>query len=226
MRNNHFFKTQLLMAALAAAVLAPVFAFSQQKAATRTIKDSDIFVPDAVLQPAYNKKDASDMLKECIAAFSDSNMPVSYEVFARNPDKYKRIGAFHLKSNLNNLYSLIHDPDFQEVTGVTGDWIKNLYAKARELEAPADLMDKAISRKSAALYTQAAKGYAEKYEELDKFMRKPDRLDSAALKKLADANKAKRKADYIALRKKQILEKEAAEKKALEEELKKAQKQK
>ena len=225
MRNNHFFKTQLLMAALAAAVFAPVLAFSQQKAA-RTIKDSEIFVPDSVLQPAYNKKDASDMLKECIAAFSDSDMPVSYEVFARNPDKYKRIGAFHLKSNLNNLYSLIHDPDFQEVTGVTSDWIKSLYAKARELEAPAELMDKAISQKSAALYAQAAKGYAGKFDELEKFIRKPDRLDSAALKKLADANKARRKADYIELRKKQILEKEAAEKKALEDELKKAQRQK
>ena len=224
MRNNHFFKTQLLMAALAAAVLAPVFAFSQQKAATRTIKDSEIFVPDAILQPSYTKKDASDLLKECIAAFKDSDMPTSYEVFAKNPDKYKRVGAFQLKANLNSLYSLINDPDFQEVTGVTDTWIKNLYAKAREMEAPAALMDKAISLKNASMYTQAAKGYAEKFEEMEKFARKPDRLDSAQLKKIVDANKAKRKADYIAMRKKQILEKEAAAKKALDEELKKAQK--
>ena len=81
MRNNHFFKTQILLAALAAAVIAPFCAFSQQKTAARattTIKDSDIYVPDKVLQPSYTRKDASDMLKECIAAFADTDMLVVY----------------------------------------------------------------------------------------------------------------------------------------------------
>ena len=45
MRNNHFFKTQLLLAALAATLLVPVSTFAQQRTAsskTTTIKDSDI----------------------------------------------------------------------------------------------------------------------------------------------------------------------------------------
>ena len=106
MRNNHFFKTQILLAALAAAVIAPFCAFSQQRTAARTaasIKDSDIYVPDKVLEPSYTRKDASDMLKECIAAFGDSDMPNSYEVFAKNPDGYKRIGTRQLKSAMVNL---------------------------------------------------------------------------------------------------------------------------
>ena len=230
MRNNHFFKTQILLAALAAAVIAPFCAFSQQRTAARTaasIKDSDIYVPDKVLEPSYSRKDASDMLKECIAAFGDSDMPNSYEVFAKDPNKYKRIGTRQLQSAMGNLYNYVHDAEIQEVTGVADSWLRALYNKALELKEPAELMDKAIRLKSAALYEQATKGYAEKYEELQKFARKsPDRLSAEALKRLTDANKAKRKADYIALRKKQILEKEAAEKKALEEELKKAQKQK
>ena len=226
MRNNHFFKTQILLAALAAAVIAPFCAFSQQKTAARattTIKDSDIYVPDKVLQPSYTRKDASDMLKECIAAFADTDMPRSYEVFAKDPNKYKRIGTRQLQSAMGNLYNYVHDPEIQEVTGVTDGWLKALYNKALELKEPAELMDKAIRLKSAALYEQATKGYAEKYEELQKFARKnPDRLSAEALKRLTDANKAKRKADFIALRKKQILEQEAAAKKALEEELKQA----
>ena len=226
MRNNHFFKTQILLAALAAAVIAPFCAFSQQKTAARTtttIKDSDIYVPDKVLQPSYTRKDASDMLKECIAAFADTDMPRSYEVFAKDPNKYKRIGTRQLQSAMGNLYNYVHDPEIQEVTGVTDGWLKALYNKALELKEPAELMDKAIRLKSAALYEQATKGYAEKYEELQKFVRKaPDRLSAEALKRLTDANKAKRRADFIALRKKQILEQEAAAKKALEEELKQA----
>jgi len=226
MRNNHFFKTQILLAALAAAVIAPFCAFSQQKTAARTaasIKDSDIYVPDKVLEPSYSRKEASDMLKECIAAFGDTDMPNSYEVFAKDPNKYKRIGTRQLQSAMGNLYNYVHDPEIQEVTGVTDGWLKSLYNKALELKEPAETMDKAIRLKNAALYAQATKGYAEKYDELQKFVRKtPDRLSAEALKRITDANKAKRKADFIALRKKQILEQEAAAKKALEEELKKA----
>ena len=226
MRNNHFFKTQILLAALAAAVIAPFCAFSQQKTSTRTaatIKDSDIYVPDKVLEPSYTRKDASDMLKECIAAFGDSDMPNSYEVFAKDPNKYKRIGTRQLQSAMGNLYNYVHDPEIQEVTGVTDGWLKSLYNKALELKEPAELMDKAIRLKNATLYAQATKGYAEKYDELQKFIKKtPDRLSAEALKRITDANKAKRKADFIALRKKQIIEQEAAAKKALEEELKKA----
>ena len=226
MRNNHFFKTQILLAALAAAVIAPFCAFSQQRTAARTaasIKDSDIYVPDKVLEPSYTRKDASDMLKECIAAFGDSDMPNSYEVFAKDPNKYKRIGTRQLQSAMGNLYNYVHDPEIQEVTGVTDGWLKSLYNKALELKEPAELMDKAIRLKNATLYAQATKGYAEKYDELQKFIKKtPDRLSAEALKRITDANKAKRKADFIALRKKQIIEQEAAAKKALEEELKKA----
>jgi len=227
MRNNHFFKTQILMAALAAAIIAPVFAFSQQKAGTRPIKDSEIYVPDSMLEPSYTKRDASDMLKEYIAAFGEHDMPNTYDVFARNPDKYKRIGTHQLQACMGNLYNLLHDPDFQEVTGVTDGWMKNLYNKALEMKEPAELMDKAISLKNATMYTQAMKGYAAKLDELNKFIKKtPDRLDSAQLKKISEANKAKRKAEYIAMRKKQLQEKAAAEKAAIEEDLKKAKKQK
>ena len=226
MRNNHFFKTQIVMAAIVATVIAPFCAFSQQKTAARTtttIKDSDIYVPDSVLEPSYTKQDASDMLKEYLAAFSDSDMPNSYAVFAKNPDKYKRIGTRQLQSAMGNLYNYVHDPEIQEVTGATDAWFRALYNKALELKEPAELMDKAIRLKSAALYEQATKGYAEKYDELQKFAKKsPDRLSAEALKRITDANKAKRKADFIALRKKQILEQEAAAKKALEEELKQA----
>ena len=230
MRNNHFFKTQILLAALAAAVIAPFCAYAQQKTSARTattIKDSDIYVPDKVLEPSYTRKDASDMLKECIAAFGDSDMPNSYEVFAKDPNKYKRIGTRQLQSAMGNLYNYVHDPEIQEVTGVTDGWIKSLYNKALELKEPAELMDKAIRLKNATMYAQATKGYAEKYDELQKFVKKtPDRLSAEALKRITDANKAKRKADFIALRKKQIIEQEAAAKKALEEELKKAKNQK
>ena len=225
MRNNHFFKTQILLAALAATLIAPVCAFAQQKPAARTtaIKDSDIYVPDSVLEPSYTKKDASEMLKECIAAFGDSDMPRTYEAFAREPDKYKRIGTRQLQSAMGNLYNYVHDPEIQEVTGVTDGWLKSLYNKALELKEPAALMDKAIRTKNAAMYTQATKGYAEKFDELNKFAKKtPERLSAEAHKRLTEANKAQRKKNYIALRKQQILEQEAAAKKALEEDLKKA----
>jgi len=229
MRNNHFFKTQIVMAAIVATVIAPFCAFSQQKTAARTttIKDSDIYVPDKVLEPSYTKKDASDMLKEYIAAFGDCDMPNSYAVFAKNPDKYKRIGTRQLQSAMGNLYNYVHDPEIQEVTGATDAWFRALYNKALELKEPAELMDKAIRLKSETMYTQAAKAYAEKLDELNKFAKKgAERLSAEQLKKIVEANKAKRKAEYIAQRKKQILEQEAAAKKDLEDAQKKAQKQK
>ena len=226
MRNNHFFKTQILLAALAATLIAPICAFSQQKPAARTaasIKDSDIYVPDKVLEPSYTKKDASDLLKEYIAAFGDSDMPKSYEAFAKEPDKYKRIGTRQLKSAMVNLYNYVKDPEIQEVTGASDAWFKKLYNKALELNEPAEMMDKAIRLKNATMYTQATKAYADKLDELNKFVKKgPERLDAAALAKITEANKAKRKAEYIALRKKQIIEQEAAERKATEEAIKAA----
>ena len=227
MRNNHFFKTQILLAAVAAAVIAPFCLFAQQKpAAARTaasIKDSDIYVPDKVLEPPYTKKDASELLKVYIAAFGNTDMPRSYESFAKNPDKYKRIGTRQLKSAMANLYAYVKDPDIQEVTEATDTWFRNLYNKALELDEPAKMMDNAIRLKNASMYTQATKLYAEKYDELNKFVKKgPERLDAASLKKITDANRAKRRADYIALRKREILEQEEAARKALEEEMKKA----
>ena len=238
MRNNHFFKTQILLAALAAALIAPVAAFTQQKPAARTttIKDSDIYVPDKVLEPSYTKKDASDLLKEYIAAFGDSDMPRSYEAFARDPDKYKRIGSRQLKSSLGNLYNYIFDaslrkkesdpapvnPELMEVTEATEGWFRKLYNQALELNEPAAMMDKAIRLKNATMYTQATKAYADKLDELNKFVKKPERLDAAALKRLTEANRARRKAVYLELRKQQLLEQEAAAKAALEEEMKKA----
>ena len=235
MRNNHFIKTQILLAALAAAVIAPICAFSQQKTAARTtIKDSDIYVPDAVLEPSYTRREASDTLKDCLAMFGDSDMPRSYEAFAKNPDKYKRIGSRQLKSALGMLYNFIFDPaakpdsegrqpvdtELVEVTGVRPDWFKNLYNKALELNEFAAMMDKAILQKDSSLYTKATKGYAEKYEALQEFAKKPDRLDATARKRYEDANKAKRKADFIEQHKKVLQEQAAAAQKALQEALK------
>ncbi len=239
MRNNHFFKTQILLAAIAAAVIAPFCAFAQQKTAARTaasIKDSDIYVPDRVLEPPFTRKDASDMLKTYIGAFGDSDMPRTYEAFAREPDKYKRIGTRQIKSAMINLYNYIFDaslrkkgsdvvpvnPDLMEVTEATDTWFKKLYNKALELNEPAKMMDDAIRLKNASMYSQATKLYAEKLDELNKLARKHERLDAARLKKLADDNRARRRAEYIALRKKQILEEEEAVRKALEEETKKS----
>ena len=233
MRNNHFFKTQILLAALAAALIAPIAAFSQQKTAARTtIKDSDIYVPDKVLEPSYTKKDASDLLKEYIAAFGDTDMPRSYEAFARDPEKYRRIGSRQLKTCMGNLYNYIFDatakpsssgvkavsPELMEVTGVSDVWFRNLYNKALELNEPAELMDKAIRQKNAKMYTQATKAYAEKFEELNKFSKKaPDRLSPEKLKQITEANRAKRKAEYIAQRKQYLIEQEEATKKDLAE---------
>ena len=238
MRNNHFFKTQILLAALAAAVIAPISAFTQQRPAARTstIKDSDIYVPEKVLEPSLTKKEASDLLKEYIAAFGDSDMPRSYEAFAKDPDKYKRIGSRQLKSSLGNLYNYIFDaslrkkesdpapvnPELMEVTEATEGWFRKLYNQALELNEPAAMMDKAIRLKNATMYTQATKAYADKLDELNKFVKKPERLDAAALKRLTEANRARRKAVYLELRKQQLLEQEAAAKAALEEEMKKA----
>ncbi|MBQ7731775.1 MAG: hypothetical protein IJT68_08065 [Lentisphaeria bacterium] len=226
MRNNHFFKTQILLAAIAAAVIAPFCAFAQQKTAPRTaasIKDSDIYVPDKALEPSYTKKEASDILKEYIAAFGAPDMPNTYEAFARNPEKYKRIGTRQIKSAMANLYSYVKDSEIQEVTEATDTWFKNLYNKALELNEPAKMMDNAIRLKNATMYAQARKLYDEKYDELKQFVRKtPDRLSNAELKKITEANRAKRRAEYIALRKQQILEQEEAARKAIEEENKKA----
>jgi len=225
MLNKHFFKTQVLLAALAATVIAPISVFAQQKPAARatTIKDSDIYVPDKVLEPPYTKREASDLLKEYVAAFGDSDMPRSYEVFAKDPGKYKCIGSSQVKTALVNLYNFVKDPDIQEVTGATDEWFNSLYNKALELNEPAALMDKAIRLRNAKMYEQATKTYAEKFDELNKFLKKgPTRLDAAKLQKIVERNKAKRKADYIAERKQQIMEQEAAAKAALEEELKKA----
>ena len=109
-----------------------------------------------------------------------------------------------------------------EVTEATEAWFKKLYNKALELNEPAEMMDKAIRLKNANLYTQATKLYAERLDELNKFVKKPERLDAAKLQALIEANKARRKAEYIAMRKKQIIEQEEAARKALEEETKKA----
>ena len=232
MRNNHFFKTQILLAALAAAVIAPICVFSQQRPAARTttIKDSDIYVPEKVLEPSYTKKEASDLLKEYIAAFGDSDMPRTYESFAKDPDKYKRIGSRQLKASLSNLYNYIFDAasktssgavpvsaELMEITEAKESWFRSLYNKALELNEPATLMDKAIRMKNATMYTQATKAYAEKYDELNKFAKKPERMDTATLTRLKEANRAKRRADYIAQRKQQLLEQEAAARKAVEE---------
>ncbi len=236
MRNNHFFKTQILLAALAAAVIAPICVFSQQRPAARTttIKDSDIYVPEKVLEPSYTKKEAAELLKEYIAAFGDSDMPRTYESFAKDPDKYKRIGSRQLKASMSNLYNYIFEAsaktssgtvpvssELMEVTEAKESWFRSLYNKALELNEPATLMDKAIRMKNATMYTQATKAYAEKYDELNKFAKKPERMDTATLTRLKEANRAKRRAEYIALRKQQIMEQEEAARKALEEETKK-----
>ena len=79
-------------------------------------------------------------------------------------------------------------------------------------------MDKAIRLQNASMYTQATKDYAAKYDELKKYADgKRTRIDSATLAKLKEANKEKRRRDYLDLRKKEIMEKEAAAKKELEE---------
>ena len=141
-----------------------------------------------------------------------------------------------MKSALVNLYNYIFDTtvkangskttevssELMEVTEASEAWFKNLYNKALELNEPAELMDKAIRLKNASMYTQATKLYADRYDELNKFVKKPERLDAAKLARLKETNKAKRKAEYIALRKKQILEQEEAARKALEEDMKAA----
>ena len=222
MRNNHFFKTQLVLAALAAALIAPVSVFAQQKTAARTtttIKDSDIYVPDKVLEPSYTRKEAEELLKQYIEAFGDSDMPRTYEAFAKEPDKYvRRIGTRQLQGHMSGLYNFVKDPEIQEVTEVSDKWYNELYNKALTLKEPAALMDKAIRLKSASMYAQATKEYAEKYEELKKFAaKKGTRIDAATHKKMVEANRAKRKAEYIALRKKEMMEADAAAKQELEE---------
>ena len=224
MRNNHFFKTQLLLAALAATLLVPVTAFAQQKTAARTttIKDSDIYVPDKVLEPSYTKKEAGELLKQYIAAFGDSDMPRTYEAFAKDPDSFRRIGTRQLQAAMSNLYDFVKDPDLQEVTEVSDKWYKELYNKALELKEPAALMDKAIRLRSASMYTQASKDYAAKYDELKKFAdKKGTRIDAATLAKIKEANREKRKRDYIDLRKKEMMAADEAARKDFEEAQKK-----
>lgn len=221
MRNNHFFKTQLLLAALAATLLIPVSAFAQQRTATSkttTIKDSDIYVPDKVLEPSYTKKEAAELLKQYIAAFGDSDMPRTYEAFAKEPEKFKRIGTRQLQAAMGNLFNFVKDPDLLEVTEVAEKWYKDLYNKALELKEPAALMDKAIRMQNASMYTQATKDYAAKYDELRKFAdKKGPRIDAATLAKIKETNREKRKRDYIDQRKKELMEADAAAKKDLED---------
>lgn len=221
MRNNHFFKTQLLLAALAATLLIPVSAFAQQRTATSkttTIKDSDIYVPDKVLEPSYTKKEAAELLKQYIAAFGDSDMPRTYEAFAKEPEKFKRIGTRQLQAAMGNLFNFVKDPDLLEVTEVAEKWYKDLYNKALELKEPAALMDKAIRMQNASMYTQATKDYAAKYDELRKFAdKKGTRIDAATLAKIKETNREKRKRDYIDQRKKELMEADAAAKKDLED---------
>ena len=220
MRNNHFFKTQLLLAALAATLLVPVSAFAQQRTAARTttIKDSDIYVPDKVLEPSMTKKEAGELLKHYVESFGDSDMPRTYEAFAKEPEKFKRIGTRQLQAAMGNLYNFVKDPELQEVTEVSDKWYKDLYNKALELKEPAALMDKAIRTQNAAMYAQATKDYAAKYDELKKYAdKKGTRIDSATLAKIKEANKEKRRREYIDQRKKQMIEAEEAAKKELEE---------
>ena len=221
MRNNHFFKTQLLLAALAATLLVPVSTFAQQRTAaskTTTIKDSDIYVPEKVLEPSYTKKEAAELLKQYIAAFGDSDMPRTYEAFAKEPEKFKRIGTRQLQAAMGNLFNFVKDPDLLEVTEVAEKWYKDLYNKALELKEPAALMDKAIRLQNASMYTQATKDYAAKYDELKKYAdKKGTRIDAATLAKIKEANREKRKRDYIDQRKKELMEADAAAKKDLEE---------
>ena len=134
------------------------------------------------------------------------------------------------------LYNFIFDPEAKpdsegrqpvdteliEVTGVKPEWFKTLYNKALELNEPAAMMDKAILQKDSALYTKATKGYAEKYEALQDFAKKTERLDSASRTRIAEANKAKRRAEYIEQRKKKMMEEEAAARQALQEAQKKS----
>ena len=224
MRNNHFFKTQLLLAALAATLLVPVSAFAQQRTAARTatIKDSDIYVPDKVLEPSMTKKEAAELLKHYVEAFGDSDMPRTYEAFAKDPDSFRRIGTRQLQAAMSNLYDFVKDPDLQEVTEVSDKWYKELYNKALELKEPAALMDKAIRLRSASMYTQASKDYAAKYDELKKFAdKKGTRIDAATLAKIKEANREKRKRDYIDLRKKEMMAADEAARKDLEEAQKK-----
>lgn len=221
MRNNHFFKTQLLLAALAATLLVPVSTFAQQRTATSkttTIKDSDIYVPEKVLEPSYTKKEAAELLKQYVAAFGDSDMPRTYEAFAKEPEKFKRIGTRQLQAAMGNLFNFVKDPDLLEVTEVAEKWYKDLYNKALELKEPAALMDKAIRMQNASMYTQATKDYAAKYDELRKFAdKKGTRIDSATLAKIKETNREKRKRDYIDQRKKELMEADAAAKKDLED---------
>lgn len=221
MRNNHFFKTQLLLAALAATLLVPVSAFAQQRTATSkttTIKDSDIYVPEKVLEPSYTKKEAAELLKQYVAAFGDSDMPRTYEAFAKEPEKFKRIGTRQLQAAMGNLFNFVKDPDLLEVTEVAEKWYKDLYNKALELKEPAALMDKAIRLQNASMYTQATRDYAAKFDELKKFAdKKGTRIDSATLAKIKETNREKRKRDYIDQRKKELMEADAAAKKDLED---------
>ena len=239
MRNNHFFKTQILLAALAAAVIAPIYAFSQQRtgASRPVIKDSDIYVPDKVLQPSFTEKEAKDLLKECIQAFDPAELPKTYEEYLRQEDKNRRIGSRQCQSSLISLRSFIFDdsaggkldasglppvsPEIMEVTGFSDTWYKELYAKAGKLKKSADEVDKAVRMKNAALFAQACRQYAQDYDALEAFRKKPGKLSDTRRKQIADSNKAKRKREYIDQRKKQMMEEYEAQR-AAEAELNRA----
>ena len=160
MRNNHFIKTQILLAALAAAVIAPISAYSQQRTGTSrpVIKDSDIYVPNKVLEPSITEKEAKTMLKEYIEVFDASELPKTYDEYIRQEDKNHRIGSRQCQAALNNLENFIFDAsaktekaahalvnlEILEVTEFSDAWYGDLFAKAESLKGPAKEMDKAV----------------------------------------------------------------------------------
>lgn len=232
MRNNHFIKTQLLLAALAAAVIAPISAFSQQRTGTSrpVIKDSDIYVPNKVLEPSFTDKEAKEMLKGYVEVFDASELPRTYDEYLRQEDKNNRIGSRQFQTALRNLENFIYDatakPDdkgrypvnleLQEVTGYSDAWYNELFQKADALGSAAKEADKAVRTKNADSFTQACKKYAQQYEELERFRKAPRKLSAARLKQITDSNREKRRRDYIAQRKKQMLEEYEAQRAAEE----------
>jgi len=232
MRNNHFIKTQILLAAFAAAVIAPICAFSQQRTGTSrpVIKDSDIYVPNKVLEPSITDKEAKEMLKDYIEIFDASQMPKTYDAYLLQEDKNNRIGTRQFQTALNNLSNFIFDatakPDekgrypvsleLQEVTGYSDAWYSALYEKADAMSKSAKDVDKAVRTKNAALFAQACKDYSRLYDDLEKYRKAPKKLSATRLKQITDSNREKRRRDYIAQRKKQMMEEYEAQRAAEE----------
>ena len=234
MRNNHFFKTQIVLAALAAVIIAPICAFSQQKTTVKPIKDSDIYVPDSALEPSCTRQQVSEDLREYINSLDYDGMVKTYGRYAKDPAQYRVIGTRQFDSVLGNLYNYIFDtsvkpdasnhrpvnPEILEVTGWSDDWFKNLYNMVVEMNTFVVQLDKAIRMKNASLYSKAMDGYTQKYDDIKAFIKKkPTALDPVKHKQITAANRAKRKADFIAQRKVQLM-KEDAERLALENEKK------